>query len=364
MVKAVDKFAIGLCLVLFSFSLAEGIESPLNGLTLDLNEKSEEYSFLLAGHLYGSPDNRFSAFPSSSFLANIDRINSIGSKFFISLGDNYRRADDAHISSYKASVTSKLNMPLFNSAGNHDLTDRNLYEQNFGDTYYHFAYNHELFVILDSELNAGEIIGDQLNFFLDVIRNAINTPEINNVFILSHKLIWSVNNPDYQIVFQHLNARSGYADNYNFKSEIEPTLIELSKHRSVYWISGDIGCSWSLPIFYQKDQNSGVTYIATGIGDTVEDAILQVNVAKSGDEVTFIPVSLTGQEMQPVEHYGLEYWKEHFDAKVSEPKWTEKWLRILRHRYFWAGIFVAYLSMGFCVFVWKRLSNGGKSVEK
>ncbi len=365
MVKAVDDILLQtliLCLILSSFSLAEGIESPLNGLTLDLNGKSAKYSFLLAGHLYGSPENRFSTFPSSSFLANMDRINSLGSRFFISLGDNYRRADDVHISNYKASVTSKLKMPLFNSPGNHDLTDRHLYETNFGDTAYRFIYSHELFISLDSELDAGEITGNQLDFLLYVIRNAISNPDIKNVFILSHKLIWSVDNPDYQIVFQHLNDRSGYTDTGNFERKVEPALVRLSQYKSVYWVSGDIGCSWSLPIFFHKDPNADITYIATGIGDTEKDAILQVNVAKSGDEVTFIPISLTGAELQPVEHYGLEYWRDHFGSE-SRPTWVEKRLRMLRHRYFWTGIFVACLFLGLFKFVRKRLSNGGKNIE-
>ena len=355
MVRAANKLVIGLCIALCSaaLSLAEGIESPLNGLILDLDGKVEEYSFLLAGHLYGSPGNRLSVFPSSSFLANIDRINSIDSKFFISLGDNYRRADDAHIANYRASVAAKLKMPLFNSAGNHDLTDRPLYESNFGDTYYHFVYNTELYVILDSELGAGQITGAQLDFLVDLMHDAVNDPDIKSVFIFSHKLIWCVNKPGYQIVFQHLNARSGYADTDNFRGEIEPVLMELSKHKSVYWVSGDIGCSWSLPIFFQKDQSSDVTYIATGIGDTTRDAILQVNVAESGDETTFIPVSLTGEELNPVEHYGLEYWRNFF-AVESSPTWIQKRLRMLKHRYFWTGVFAACVFWGLFTLILKK----------
>jgi hypothetical protein len=186
----------------------------------------------------------------------------------------------------------------------------------------------------------------------------MNNPDIRNVFVFSHKLIWSVDDPDYQIVFQHLNARSGYADGGNFRSRIEPVLIELSRHKPVYWISGDIGCSWSLPIFFQKDQSSGVTYIATGIGDTEKDAILQVNIARSGEEVVFIPVSLTGQELQPVEHYGLEYWRNYFRSESNGPTWMETRLEMLRHRYFWTGILAAFLLLGLFVFVRKRLSDG------
>ena len=325
-------------------------KSPLNGLTLDLDEEMGEYSFLLAGHLYGAPENRRSVFPSSSFLANMDKINSIGARFFVSLGDNYRRANSVHIANYITSVASKLEMPLFNSVGNHDLTSRDLYEANFGKTYYHFAYNSELFVFLDSELDAGSITGDQLDFLLHIAQSAIENPDIRNVFIFSHKLIWSVNNPDYRIVFDHLNARSGYTDTDNFENDIKPILTDLSEHKAVYWVSGDIGCSWSLSLFFEKDRNSNVTYIATGIGDTERDAILQVNVSKSGDEVAFTPISLTGQELQPMEYYGVDYWESHFGAEAEDGKR----LRMFKHKYFWAGVFASWLFLGFVILILRR----------
>jgi hypothetical protein len=344
-------------LILFScvsLSSAENVKSPFNGLILELNEEIERYSFLIGGHLYGAPENKHSVFPSSSFLANIEKINSIDAKFFISLGDNYRRADNVNINNYITTVALKLKMPLFNSVGNHDLTNRGLYEANFGKTYYHFAYKHELFIFLDSELNAGKIMGEQSDFLLDVVQNAIKNQNIKNVFLFSHKLIWSVNNPAYRIVFEHLNSHSGYTNTDNFKNEIEPVLIDLSRHKAVYWISGDIGCSWSLPLFFEQNKNSTMTYIATGVGDTEKDVILQVNIGKSGDEVTFTPVSLTGQKMYPVAHYGLKYWENYFQVKTGS-NWRGKISRMLRHKYFRAGVLTSYLFLGSAILILKRM---------
>ena len=115
---------------------AKASESPFNDLTLSQAEKADSYSFEVGGHLYGASKNHNSVFPSSSFLGNIDRINSSNISFFVSLGDNFRRATEEHIVHFKSAVASRLKMPFFNAVGNHDVTNRERYEAHFGKTYY------------------------------------------------------------------------------------------------------------------------------------------------------------------------------------------------------------------------------------
>ena len=288
--------------------MADTITAPLNKLVLDLDQMNASYRFYLAGHLYGDPRNRDSLFPASTFIAYINRINSDNAQFFVSLGDNYRMTKEIYLTNFKKSVAEKLKIPMFNAVGNHDVTNREVYEKEFGKTYYCFRYNMGLFIFLDSELNAGNIVGDQLDFFVTTTQEAIKDQEIRHVFIFSHKLIWGVGDPKYQVIMKNVNSGSGYTSNDNFRKDVQPVLVNLSKYKSTYWISGDVGCSWSIPFFSHKDLLTNITYIATGIGDTKEDMIVRSNVDSSG-HIKFNLVSLTEKPVAKVENYGLDYWE-------------------------------------------------------
>jgi len=341
-----------LLLACASFTFAAQIESPFNQRPLNLGEKEQAYSFLVGGHLYGA--HGASVFPASSLLANIEFINTSGAKFFVSLGDIIRDTDSLHIANFQNAFAAKLNMPLFNAVGNHDQNRRQLYETQFGQTYFHFAFNREFFIFLDTELNTGNIAGDQLDSLRQAMRTAIANADIHNVFIFSHRLLWCVGNPDYQIVAAHVNEP--FPKN-NYKDEIEPILFDLANHKRVYWISGDVGTYWSLPLFYQKVPNHHLTYIAAGIGDTGQDAILQVNVSQS-DDVGFAAISLAGQKVYPVEHYGPAYWQNHFGSKPSVLQNTYgKFRRMLVHSYFWTGFLVAIPVGVLFILLSKRSAN-------
>lgn len=343
-----NNFALGIVGLFIFFScstcLAEGVKSPFNDLELESDNKITKYSFFIGGHLYGASEDWNSEFPSSTIISNIDMINANGASFFVSLGDNFRESDRIQIENFKKSFASRVTIPIFNSVGNHDVQDRLLYEENFGDTYFDFVYGNELFVFLDTESdkgNVGFIKGDQLSYFQNIIKNCRENPDINNVFIFSHKLIWSVDNPDYANLFEHVNSKAGYPNsNYNFRHDIEPYLIELSLNdKAVYWFSGDIGTSSSFTFFYGKDKKYDITYIATGIGDTREDAILRVEVEKNG-EVRFIPISLSGKKMQIVEYYDDEFWKKYSDRQRSRKARAKKF------KYFSLGVLSNFLIYG------------------
>ena len=86
-------------------------------------------------------------------------------------------------------------------------------------------------------------------------------------------------------------------------------LFTISSHKNIFWISGDIGCSWSLPVFYDFDLDSKVTFIATGLGDTKEDVLLKVDV--TGNKPKISSISLNGN-IKNDKFYDLEYWKAYF----------------------------------------------------
>ena len=303
---------------------------------MDSNNIDDKYNFLVCGHIYG--DHNQSVYPSSSFLANIKAMNNTGAKFFVSLGDMLRLSNKKHVNIFRDS-TSDLDMPIFNSVGNHDVGNRKFYEERFGSTYYDFSYGTETYIFLDSELLIKEyqdnrdIANEQIKYFELLCKELLENSKITNVFIFSHKLIWAVNKPEYQIVYKHSNGPS-YSDIKFFSNDIEPLIINLAKKKSVFWISGDIGAEWSLPIFFEKEKEANITYIAVGIGDTEKDVVLSITIDNS--EVDITPISLTNSEVYSIDHYGVKYWDDYFPGTFFSI--IQRVIRVIKSKYFWAGV--------------------------
>lgn len=121
--------------------------------------------------------------------------------------------------------------------------------------------------------------------------------------------------------------------------------------KSTYWVSGDIGCPGSLPLFWEKDPEHNITYGACGLGETEKDAMIEVKL-DSMEAISFRAVSLTRQQLEPLESYGIKYWNESFKAKKSSA------IRIpilLRRSHFYIGI-------GFGVFLASAALLVGKSL--
>ena len=101
-------------------------------------------------------------------------------------------------------------------------------------------------------------------------------------------------------------------DNYrqyndtNFYKHVMPVLKMAKK--PIYWITGDLK---PLPLFFHKKND--ITYIATHIYDVAQDAVIQVKI--SNDNVTFHPISLSGKELEPLEHYNVKYWEDWYAKK-------------------------------------------------
>lgn len=288
---------------------SQNIQSSINGKLL--STQSEDYSFLIIGHLYGNPIGNKSKVPSSTILKSLDYINNTKSSFLILLGDNYYVSDNEHINNFLDTFAYKINKPIFNAIGNHDFNtiSHNDYINKFGKTYFKFKHGNDLHLFLDTEMDSSLIIENQLSFFKKTINSIIDDDNIKNVFIYSHKLIWSVNNLDYSIVFENLNSKNGYLNSLNFETEIKPVLQSISSHKNIFWFSGDIGCSWSLPVFYDFDLDSKVTYIATGLGDTKKDMLLKVDVIGNKPKISSISLN---ENIENIKVYDLEYWKAYF----------------------------------------------------
>jgi len=326
-----------LCILLLAaHTLVAQIVSPFN--RREVKDTSAALSFIVSGHFHGASTN-ISGFPASSLQANIDTLNALHPGFLMSLGDLFLDVNDTYIAHYRKSLFDKLQMPLFNAVGNHDLANGNMYEKVFGKEYFTFTIHNTLIVVLNTEQDNGSIKGDQL----DMLKNAIGSiaeKKITNVFIFSHRPVWAESITKYQKLFEG-NTRSLLTTNFN--SDIIPLLKSVPKSTGIYWLSGSMGGTAPASFFYDKDAETNVTFMQTAIRDLPRDAALQVNV--NNNSVSLKGISFTGQQLQPIESYNMDFWR---STIAPEQKFNYRLLpylalQMILHFDFWIGFVCALL---------------------
>jgi hypothetical protein len=232
--------------------------------------QTTEYSFFIAGHVYGSPGiNNLGFHP--PFKAKFNYIQGREEiKFGILLGDIVITGTEQNWNEVDAEVDT-LGLPVYFAPGNHDMTNRELYENRYGDSYFSFTYNNDLFIILDPNIDNWNISGDQLSFVESTLEE--NANYVINIFVLSHQLIWWAPDNIYSNIV--LNSNAGRDDVTNFWSEVEPLFNALDNN--VFFCAGDVGAA-SYASSFMYDQNDNITYIATGMGSNVKDNFIVINV--------------------------------------------------------------------------------------
>ena len=327
---------LGLCSSLY------GQISPFNEKVIELKSRGS-YSFIVSGHFHGDGNNK-SGLPVNTLMANMDWINKSGADFMVCLGDLFLNIEK-DIPGYQTHFFDKLDIPLFNVVGNHDLDD-NIYQNHFGETSFQFDLNKERHIFLDTEKDDGDITEGQLKMIKDLSTDMKNGM-IMTGFIYSHRTVWKDKYEELDELFVH-NTQS--FSEPNFGDEVYPLLKEASDHKKIYWFSGSMGGGPS-SFFHFQDKN--ITYILSAIRGLQRDALLLVNV--SGGKVSFETHSLTGQEVEPLEHYDVDYWST--TEEESEFNLGLLWYQfklMLFHRYFWYGMAFAFCFLGLIWIIRKR----------
>ncbi len=320
------------------------IVSPFNKLAI--LDNSVDYSFIVSGHFHGSSSNQ-STFPASTLLANIDTLNALHASFLMSLGDMFLDVNEAYKEHYQKTLFDKLKIPVFNAVGNHDVSNGNKYEEYYGKSFFSFIYHTELFIVLNTEVNDGDIKGEQLQMLKGAIASA-SKQAIQHIFIFSHRPVWSEEHPVYSKLFKdNTKSQIGLP---NYKKEIQP-LIEHSQI-PIYWMSGSMGAG-PASFFYDKDA-SGITFMQTAIRDLPRDAVLIVNV--KGGKVFFQGVSLTGEKLLAIESYNVDYWTKNIAPETTFnyrllPYLT---LQLITHHYFWLGLIAGILLLIVVSWIFKK----------
>lgn len=325
-------FGLGLMLLI--------VGTAAKGQSLD-SDSTAAYRFLVGGHLYGSGYNQVSVFPSAALYANVETINAREPSFFMGLGDIVRDGGSPLHWQKFGELTDRISSPFLNAPGNHDLLDRNQYAKAQGKSFFHFRRGQDVFLVLDTEEMIYPVDSlDQEAFVESVFAEWDTIASLRNVFIFSHRLIWALERPEFAEVDRKSNMSWAEQPHIDFLDDLMPRVKQLSAKHPVWWFSGDVGTPFSFPLFYEQDPAfSGITYIATGMGNGQWDALVEVAVDENG-EVKMEPLPLCGQEMQPIESYNRAYLAaESAELPIeTTPSLVQKMARGFKALTFWLGI--------------------------
>ncbi|MEL6673401.1 MAG: metallophosphoesterase [Bacteroidota bacterium] len=237
-----------------------------------------EYSFYVAGHIYGSPFKQDEHIH-EPFREIIPFLNAEPTlEFGVLTGDVVQFASD-EAWRVADSTLAYLTDPYYIAAGNHDVgVDggyREEYEKQKGKTFYYHLIEDDLFIFLDPNLAFWNIEGEQLTF----LRETLDTwgPGAEQIFVFFHQVLWW--SPDNLFKNFHGNSVEGRAESINFWTEVEPLFHAFEK--PVYMFAGDVGAFYQFGsgydayFYYAYDH---IHLIASGMGNFVEDNLVIVDV--------------------------------------------------------------------------------------
>jgi len=154
------------------------------------------------------------------------------------------------------------------AVGNHDYSDIELLETyTQRKTYYASYYKGISIVVLDTEMNGDNIIGEQLNLLSGVIDTLSAS---SYLLLLHHKLIFMPNNAELKHLTNDVaNGPLGDCsyctkENNNFYTQVYPLLetAQLEKNIQVLCIAGDLGHKVST---FSHRTPEGIYFLASGI---------------------------------------------------------------------------------------------------
>jgi hypothetical protein len=233
-------------------------------------EKEVVYSFFVAGHVYGKPGvNNVGVHPPFKSKFNLIKNDSL-IQFGVFTGDIVYQPSIQDWDEIDDDVND-LGIPVYFAPGNHDMLNKELFEQRYGDTYFHFIKNKDLFIVLDPNIDSWNISGNQLSFLENVVEK--NAENVDNIFVFFHQVLWWDKENKYKNV--HLNSVDYRSDSLNFFATIEPMFRELTNN--VVMFSGDVGAFYTAQEF-MHDNYENITLVASGMGGGVRDNFIITDV--------------------------------------------------------------------------------------
>lgn len=167
--------------------------------TQPLNNRPETFRFAVIS-------DRTGGHREGVFARAVNYLNLMQPEFVLSVGDlieGYSEKKGQVEEQWQefGSLVGKLQMPFFYVPGNHDVTNktqREIWKEKYGRTYYYFVYKNVLFLCMDTEDSPPETKGtglskEQYAYFEDVLKKH---PNVRYTIIALHKPIWNQQNVD------------------------------------------------------------------------------------------------------------------------------------------------------------------------
>jgi hypothetical protein len=320
--------------------------SPYTGKAVVPPDSAGHYRMLIGGHFHGASTNG-SGYPAATVLAGLDTINGVRANLLLSTGDLFLDPDRDSLR-YATSLFAKLDVALFNAPGNHDVEGRAA--RNHAQFPLTIAMGPDRIVLLDTERNNSDILGDQLAVLKNLADSTV-VGGITRIFIVSHRPVWAEDDARYGRLFQG-NTRS--ITGSNFGRDVLPLLRRMATVAEVFWISGSMAGRAPASIFFQPHE-ANITYIQCAVRDQLRDALLLVEATP--DHLAWSAVSLTGTSTGPVVTYNADWWEAN--QSREEPF---NWRRLpylirknLAYPSFWYGAIASVLFMApILLFLFRR----------
>jgi predicted phosphodiesterase len=162
----------------------------------------------------------------------VTKINLLNPDLVISVGDLIMGYNEDTIRlNYEweewESLISPLKMKFFAIPGNHDISNKtllNLWEQKFGESYYHFVYKDVLFLCMNTEENVNTdekfISKKQTDYFIQKLKTHKN---VKWTFVFMHRPIFDRNDLNWRKLQSELQKRkhtvfTGHTHKYDYKN--------------------------------------------------------------------------------------------------------------------------------------------------
>lgn len=268
--------------------------------TITLQSQNISYSFIAAGHAYGSHNgDNIGLHP--PFLNSLNNGFDSTIHFFVFTGDIINHSTQESWQQFENEI-NQYQLPYYCAMGNHDNNEvaHHFYNEKFGNHYYAFEYKGDRHIVLNSTEQDRSISAEQLEFL--EMQLSLES-EVNNVFIYFHEVIW---NSHQKYKDTRSNSRSRYdkvKDLSNYWTDVHP-ILEQYNDREFIIISGDVaGNPDAVPAFYDKWGH--ITLISSGMGEVEDENYLQVDVLDDGS-VKFKLIALREEdEPNTLEWYSI-----------------------------------------------------------
>jgi tetratricopeptide (TPR) repeat protein len=270
------------------------------------------FSFSVAGHLRKTQNDKIQI--QDSFRSALPRIDRLDQALFLT-GDVVWEGSEHTFNQLDFYIRRLLGIPVFVAVGNHDChrEGREVFTARYGATWRVHEIGRCRMLVLDTEIDGGDISGEQLEFALEVIESARQDPNVDHLFVFMHRVLWFPAYAEFEPLIPRANKSTrmlaeGTDPVPRFRDSLMPALADLAGVKSVWCFAGDIGTK--LPIAYGA--RDGVHLVASGnkgAGNNWWNHYLRVFV--DGDKVEVAIVALEDVGLGSLQAYTPAYWAEH-----------------------------------------------------